>query len=115
MHPIVDEKFDAVIAIAIFQHVKDDRKALKEVRRILRPGGVLFAHVGLTEGQTIKWEDESQHYGRENLKLYGVGTYRKYGYDDFNALLGEFFSPEVIPAIDPVTGRKDYVFLGWKR
>ncbi|HXF84750.1 MAG TPA: class I SAM-dependent methyltransferase [Anaerolineales bacterium] len=41
--PFEDETFDAVIANHMLYHVPDKTKALTEIRRILKPGGRLFA------------------------------------------------------------------------
>ncbi|HLZ61943.1 MAG TPA: class I SAM-dependent methyltransferase [Ktedonosporobacter sp.] len=40
--PFHDQSFDAVIAVHVFHLVSDWQKALKEVLRVLRPGGVLM-------------------------------------------------------------------------
>jgi len=41
--PFEDETFDAVIANFMLYHVPDRPKALKEIQRVLKPGGRLFA------------------------------------------------------------------------
>ena len=41
--PFEDETFDAVMANFMLYHVPDRPKALKEIRRVLKPGGRLFA------------------------------------------------------------------------
>src|SRR5438093_720553 len=41
--PFVDGHFDAVIANHMLYHVPDRPRALAEIRRVLRPGGRLFA------------------------------------------------------------------------
>lgn len=41
--PYADETFDAVIANHMLYHVSDRDGALKGIRRVLKPGGVLFA------------------------------------------------------------------------
>ncbi|VVB54478.1 Ubiquinone biosynthesis O-methyltransferase [uncultured archaeon] len=38
--PYADNSFDAVVAMEVIEHVKDYPTALKEVKRVLRPGGV---------------------------------------------------------------------------
>jgi ubiquinone/menaquinone biosynthesis C-methylase UbiE len=41
--PMPDESFDCVLANHMLYHVPDRPRALREIRRILRPGGLLFA------------------------------------------------------------------------
>ena len=41
--PYADETFDAVIANHMLYHVPDRRQALKEMRRVLKDDGILFA------------------------------------------------------------------------
>jgi len=40
------ESFDAVTAIEVFEHLFDPHGALKEIHRILRPGGILLLQTG---------------------------------------------------------------------
>ena len=41
--PYLDGSFDVVIANMMLYHVPDIQKALREIRRVLRPGGVFYA------------------------------------------------------------------------
>ena len=43
--PFADESFDVVTMLDVLEHIDDDLKALGEVRRILRPGGIFVATV----------------------------------------------------------------------
>src|SRR5262249_28556228 len=49
--PLADETFDIVFASHVLEHIKDDMTALKEVRRVLKPGGIaiLPVPISLTE------------------------------------------------------------------
>jgi ubiquinone/menaquinone biosynthesis C-methylase UbiE len=41
--PYSDNQFDCVIAVSILEHIRDLEPAVKEIRRVLRPGGILVA------------------------------------------------------------------------
>lgn len=43
--PFIDASFDAVISIAVLEHVKDPFLCAKEIERVLKPGGVLMCCV----------------------------------------------------------------------
>ena len=42
--PFADGAFDAVLNCGVLEHVEDERGALEELRRVLRPGGRLFTY-----------------------------------------------------------------------
>jgi SAM-dependent methyltransferase len=42
--PFADGAFDAVLNCGVLEHVADERAALDELRRVLRPGGRLFTY-----------------------------------------------------------------------
>ena len=93
MAQIEESTIDCVMAVHVFNHVKDDRRALSEIRRVLKPGGFLLSSVGTNEGGgTIEIGDIERDYGAASLEKYAVGTYRSYGVSDYLALLGEFFA-----------------------
>jgi SAM-dependent methyltransferase len=43
--PAGDASFDVVVALDVLEHLDDDRRALAEILRVLRPGGILLATV----------------------------------------------------------------------
>lgn len=72
--PFPDETFDVVIQHHVLEHIPDDAKALSEVRRVLRPEGLLFIAVPLKESleRTLDWgfpeptkEGHYRDYGRD--------------------------------------------------
>jgi SAM-dependent methyltransferase len=72
--------FDAVFASHVLEHVADDRRALAEMARILKPGGMLVVMVPLVDAWAETYEDPSVrdeaarelHYGQaDHVRLYG--------------------------------------------
>jgi SAM-dependent methyltransferase len=43
--PFADESFDLVLALDIIEHVDDDEAMLRDIARVLRPGGAVAIHV----------------------------------------------------------------------
>jgi len=68
--PYDDQAFDAVLSVGVLEHVPNDRASLKEIRRVLRPGGLFFCFYLPTEKS---WTQKVAH-GRGNFyhdRLYG--------------------------------------------
>jgi SAM-dependent methyltransferase len=62
--PFEDETFDLVTTLDVIEHIDDDVTALRELRRVLRPGGVLLVAV---PAFMFLWGDQdeiSHHYRR---------------------------------------------------
>jgi SAM-dependent methyltransferase len=75
-----DQSFDVVICAHVLEHVADDRKAMSELRRILRPSGLAVVMVPLEEGWDETYENPSItseadrliHFGQEDhVRWYG--------------------------------------------
>lgn len=43
--PFIDNAFDAVLSVAVLEHLRDPFSAAKEMSRVLKPGGKLFCAV----------------------------------------------------------------------
>lgn len=43
--PFADEEFDAIAVVDMLEHVPDDRRLMEELRRVLKPGGLLVLNV----------------------------------------------------------------------
>lgn len=41
-YPFEDESFDAIWTIAVYEHIPNLQKAMKEIKRLLKPGGVIL-------------------------------------------------------------------------
>ena len=53
--PFADDSFDVVIAAEILEHIPEDRHAMKEIARVLKPGGVAVTTVPRFWPETICW------------------------------------------------------------
>jgi SAM-dependent methyltransferase len=61
--PFEDDTFDLVTALDVVEHIEDDRAALRELNRIIRPGGMLMISV---PAYRFLWgaQDEISHHKR---------------------------------------------------
>jgi predicted SAM-dependent methyltransferase len=65
------QRFDMVIASHVLEHVEDDRRAIREVHRVLKPGGVAILPVPCADAPTVEFgearADEMGHWRRPGL------------------------------------------------
>ncbi|WZB77367.1 class I SAM-dependent methyltransferase [Achromobacter insuavis] len=112
MDDIPSESFDAFIALHVLNHVRDDKKALQEIFRVLVPGGTALITVPYREGvPTAATSDILEHYGADSFEKYGVGSYRRYGLGDVMELFGQDFDLTALSGFDSVTNSAMKVFL----
>jgi SAM-dependent methyltransferase len=90
--------FDLVIASHVLEHVPDEKKALSEIRRILRPGGYALLPVPIYAESTIE-------YGKP---LESGGHYRAPGPDYFDRLRAVFADVAVITSADAPAEHQTY-------
>lgn len=61
--PFEDASYDFVFASHVLEHIRDDRKAVKEIRRVLRPGGIAILPVPIVCKKTIEYPDANPYEG----------------------------------------------------
>ena len=77
-----DSSFDAIICSHVLEHVEDDRRAMRELFRVLRPGGWCLIFVPLAPERPTTFEDTTVVTQEQRLKAYGqVDHVRVYAMD----------------------------------
>ena len=76
-----DETFDIVFASHVLEHIEDDRKAMSEVYRVLKNGGLAILQVPIQDREKT-FEDFSIKDPQERFKVFGQTDHvRIYGRD----------------------------------
>lgn len=106
-----DNSVDFIVLSHVLEHVVDDSLALKELYRIVAPGGMLFIQVPLSGEQTTR--EEKLDTPEERLASYGKTDHlRLYGEDIATRLTAAGFSVTAYMAdADPYRDKFDYMAL----
>ena len=88
-----DNSYDIVLNNHVLEHIFDDRKAIKEIQRILKPKGKAIITV------PGNWKKKTKKF----LTLQNNGHYRDYGFD-FIILLKKIFSKVSIKKLNEYNG-----------
>ncbi len=109
-----DESYDAIIANHVLEHVDDFRKALREMRRILREDGVFICSFPMDQNVELLEEAEPLSES-ERIKRFGQNDHKRVFGMEADKLLSEAtFVVQVIDGADypdeilPVIGPADY-------
>ncbi len=90
--PFDDESFDVVFCNHVLEHIEDDTKAMKELYRILKPGGMGVFQIPQDLGLEKTYEDfnitskedRKKHFGQyDHVRIYGKDYFdrlRKVGF-----------------------------------
>ncbi len=101
--PFAPASFDVVLCNHVLEHVPDDRRAMAELRRVMRPGGWGMLLVPDVSEPTTQ-EDPSVTDPAERERLYGQSDHvRRYGRDYVDRLRAAGFATEVIRLEDHLT------------
>jgi len=100
--PFPDGQFDFVFASHVLEHIPDDRKALSEIHRILRPNGIAILPVPVICEHTIEYDEP------DPLQDYHV---RAPGLDYYERYKNVFSSVEMISSFDVDENIQPFVYL----
>lgn len=83
-----DQSFDLIICLHVLEHILEDKKAIKELNRVLKNDGHLLIQVPLKKGKT--YQDNSIISKQGRLKAFGQEDHvRIYGEDSLPLILNE--------------------------
>ena len=93
-----DDSFDVILCSHVLEHVGDDGRAMRELRRILRPGGWAILQVPIDANRERTFEDPAVTDPTERERLFGQWDHvRAYGRDYAQRLTDAAFDVEVVP------------------
>jgi len=72
--PFPDESFDAVLSCGVLEHVPQENESLKEIHRVLRPGGRFFIYNLPQQGSYKEFILEKIHVGYTHERKYTVAS-----------------------------------------
>ncbi|HIH74206.1 MAG TPA: class I SAM-dependent methyltransferase [Methanosarcina sp.] len=75
--PFEDNTYDFVFASYVLEHIKEDEKAIIEIRRILKPEGVAILPVPIVSKKTIEYP-EPNPYESYHVRASGQDYFKKY-------------------------------------
>jgi len=85
-----DASFDAIICNHVLEHVPDDRRAMRELYRVLKPGGWAILQVPYSEQITQSIEDPSITTPEARARVFGQEDHvRIYAKEDYLTRLEE--------------------------
>jgi predicted SAM-dependent methyltransferase len=95
--PFISETFDAILCIHVLEHFQEDRKAIHELYRVLKPGGWAGISVPIRLDQKT-FEDPTITSPEERERHFGETVHvRYYGYDLVDRLEEAGFKVKMYP------------------
>jgi SAM-dependent methyltransferase len=103
--PFADASVDFVIANHVLEHVADDRKALTEIHRVLKPGGYAILQTPYADKLHTTWQDPGIDTDAARLQAYGQKDHvRLFGRDIFTRFADAGLEPQVASHNDILSG-----------
>ncbi|WP_410878412.1 class I SAM-dependent methyltransferase [Myroides sp. DW712] len=85
--PFADHSFDIILCNHVLEHIPDDTKAMQELYRILKPGGMGIFQVPQELSRPVTFQDDSITDPKERTLIFGQYDHvRIYGLDYFDKL-----------------------------
>lgn len=85
--PFKDNEFDVILCNHVLEHIPDDTKAMQELYRVLKKGGMAILQIPQDLNREKTFEDNSITDKKERAKIFGQYDHvRIYGKDYFDKL-----------------------------
>lgn len=85
--PFQDDSYDVILCNHVLEHIPDDTKAMQELYRILKPGGMAILQIPQDLSREKTFEDHTITDKKERAKIFGQYDHvRIYGRDYFDKL-----------------------------
>ena len=95
--PFKDNSYDIILCNHVLEHIPDDTKALKELYRVMKPGGWGIFQIPQDITRNTTFEDNSITDKRERAQVFGQYDHvRIYGKDYFDKLRSIGFTVEEV-------------------
>src|ERR1041385_333763 len=91
--PFTDGSYDLVFASHVLEHIRDDKKAIREIRRILKPNGVAILPVPIVCAHTIEYPEANPREAG-HVRAPGPDYFEKYK-ESFSRV--EIYSSQAYP------------------
>lgn len=96
--PLSDDSFDVILCSHVLEHVPDDRAAMCELLRVLRPGGLALLQSPIDLERAHTFEDPSVVTPEERARVFGQDDHvRIYGRDYEDRLCSAGFDVRIEP------------------
>ncbi|MCB0375870.1 MAG: methyltransferase domain-containing protein [Sinomicrobium sp.] len=80
--PFGNNTFDVILCNHVLEHVKDDKKAMQELYRVMKPGGWGIFQIPQDRDRAVTFEDDTITHPEERTRLFGQYDHvRVYGRD----------------------------------
>ena len=85
--PFEDNQYDVLFCNHVLEHIPDDTKAMQELYRVLKPGGMAILQIPQDLNRAITFSDDSITDEKERAAIFGQYDHvRVYGRDYFDKL-----------------------------
>ena len=85
--PFEDSQYDIILCNHVLEHIPDDTKAMQELYRVLKPGGMAILQIPQDLKREVTFADDTITDQKERAKIFGQYDHvRIYGRDYFDKL-----------------------------